>query len=74
MFWRKGELYPFTVVVHLGGRHPYLKEHHLDFKTQDVTVHITARNWKHAEHVALGLGNLPQSWRRSVKSIARGHQ
>jgi hypothetical protein len=67
------KLYPFKVTLHLNGRHPYLDSNKYDFETQDVTVNVTAKNWAHAEKVALYLTDLPQSWSRRVLSISRGH-
>lgn len=62
--------YPFTVTLHLDGRHPYLEETHLDFASQDVTVRVAAKNWNDAEKVALSVEGLPRHWRRSVKSMS----
>ena len=70
MFCKK--LYPYRVKLHLCGRHPYLENTKYDFETQDIWVTVTARNWKHAEEVALYLPNLPQSWSRRVVAIERG--
>lgn len=64
--------YPFDVTLHLGGRHPYLKETHLDYPSQDVTVTVAAKHWNEAERIALSVEGLPPHWRRSVKSISRG--
>lgn len=65
------KLYPFKVRMHLGGRHPYLEDTKFDFETQDITVSVTARDWKHAEKVALDLPHLPDSWSRRVTGIDR---
>jgi hypothetical protein len=69
MFWCKKPLRTFEVTLRLGGRHPYLKETHLDYPDQDVTVTVAAKNWNDAEQVALWLQDLPKHWRRSVSSI-----
>ncbi len=69
MFCKK--LRPFKVTMHLSGRHPYLESTKYDYETQDVTVAITAKDWNHAEKVALYLPDLPQSWSRRVTKIER---
>jgi len=71
MFRRKR--FPFTVTVHLDGRHPYLASHELDFKSRDVVLTVPARDWNDAERQALVAAmTLPDVWRVNVKSISRG--
>lgn len=65
------KLYPFKVHMHLDGRHPYLESNKLDMETQDIVVTVTARDWAHAEKVALYLDNLPRAWSRQVTGIHR---
>jgi len=64
--------YPFEVVVHLDGRHPYLASNELDFPTRDVTLTVPARNWNDAEKQAFKAAiNIRDVWTVSIKSIAR---
>lgn len=65
--------YPFSVTMHLNGRHPYLKDHSLDYPSRDVIVVVRARSWRHAEREAFA--SVPRDkpfWSCSVKAIARG--
>lgn len=64
--------YPFTVTLHLDGRHPYLKETHLDFASQDVTVRVAAKNWNDAEKVALSVEGLPRQFARGSDAGSEG--
>jgi hypothetical protein len=71
LFQRKR--YPFSVTMHLSGRHPYLKDSSLDHPSRDVVVVVQARNWDDAERQAFR--NVPRDrphWSSRVKSIARG--
>ena len=65
--------YPFSVLLHLDGRHPYLKDRSLDHPSRDVVVVVQARSWRHAEREAVA--SVPRDkpfWSFSVKAIARG--
>lgn len=71
MFSRKR--YPFSVTMHLSGRHPYLRDHSLDVPSRNVVVVVQAKNWADAEIQAFK--NVPRDkpmWSCHVKSIARG--
>lgn len=63
--------FPYEVTVHLDGRHPYLKETHLDFETRDVTLTILATSFNDAEKQAFcGINGL-KYWRASVTQIRK---
>lgn len=70
-WFNRKDLPLFEVVVHLDGRHPYLTGSELDYETRDVRLKVPAKNWNDAERVALQASFKLQSWRYSVKSIAR---
>lgn len=59
----------FRVVVHLGGRHPYLATNELDFETRDVEMTVPAKNWNHAEKVAMQAVRGLRWWSARVTSI-----
>lgn len=71
MFWRKR--YPYSVLMHLNGRHPYLKGPELDYPTRDIVVVVHARDWCDAEKQAFR--NVPRDkpfWSAHVRTITRG--
>lgn len=68
--WRR-PLSSYEVDMHLCGRHPYLKETHLDYEDRDITVTVSARDFNHAEKVALFLPHLPKAWSRWVTGVRR---
>lgn len=73
MFRRKR--YPYSVTMHLSGRHPYLRDHSLDVPSRDIIVVVQALNWADAEIQAFK--NVPRDkpmWSCSVKAIARGDE
>lgn len=62
----------FTVVVHVNGRHPYLKSNELDRPSRDVEFVVPARDWNDAaEQAILGTAGL-NGYRYNVKSIRQG--
>lgn len=62
----------FRITVHLSGRHPYLTETTHDVAPRDVEKIVRARNWNHAEKLALGnLQDFSPFWSAWVVSIAR---
>jgi hypothetical protein len=71
MFFRKR--YPYTVIVHLNGRHPYLVSHELDYRSRDVVLVVNAKSYNDAANLALNLASaFPFKWSCSVKSIMAG--
>lgn len=65
--------YPYSVTMHLSGRHPYLADHTLDVPSRDVVIVVQACNWADAEKQAFR--NVPRDkpvWSYHVKAIARG--
>ncbi|WP_089177235.1 hypothetical protein [Bosea sp. AS-1] len=70
MWWRK-QKYPYRVVVHLDGRHPYLESHDLDYPSRDVTLTVPATGWDDAAKQALACSSGLNSWRRWVVSMER---
>lgn len=68
----KRERVPYEVVMHLDGRHPYLKDTSLDYETRDITLVVPARDWNDAAEQAFNAtSKLPDAWSYSVKSISR---
>lgn len=65
---------PYEVVVHCNGRHPYLKETHLDYETRDVTFLVPARDWNDAAEQALAAARPLKHWSWWVLSIKRVDQ
>ncbi len=71
MFCFKKNTYPYEVVVHLDGRHPYLEGNELDMETRDVTLTVPAKHWNDAAAQALLAAQGLRAWRYSVRSIRR---
>lgn len=70
-FWKRPTSL-FRVTVRYDGRHPYLLETTHDFPSHDIERFVRARNWNHAEKLALGSWqNSPPYWSAQVVSIAR---
>lgn len=61
----------FEVVVHLDGRHPYLEGNELDMETRDVTLTVPAKDWNHAEKVALQAAFRLRSWKYWIVSMKK---
>ncbi|TFE99367.1 hypothetical protein B5M44_03950 [Shinella sumterensis] len=71
MRWFKRKTYPYEVVVHLDGRHPYLDGHELDTETRDVTLTVPAKDWNDAAERALEASLPLRAWSYSVTSVRR---
>jgi hypothetical protein len=68
-FWKPPRA-AYRVVVHLDGRHPYLKGNELDYETRDVELTVPARSWNDAANVALEASFKMAAWSYSVRSIS----
>ena len=71
MCWFRKRTYPYEVVVHLDGRHPYLEGHELDMETRDVTLTVPAKDWNDAAEQALRAAFPLRAWKYWVRSIRR---
>lgn len=71
MCWFKKKTYPYEVVVHLDGRHPYLTGHELDMETRDVTLTVPAKDWNDAAKQALQAALPLRAWKYRVRSVRR---
>lgn len=73
MFCRRREpTQIFEVTVHLNGRHPYLKDNHLDHPSRDVVLIVPAFDWNDAETQAMSAAReLPDKWSWRVTAISR---
>jgi len=70
--WFKKPTRNYECVIHLNGRHPYLKEKTLDYDTKDATVIVAASDWNAAARKALEVGgNIPDHWSCWIKSMKR---
>ena len=70
MFW--GKKSPYTVTIHIDGRHPYLKTNELDYESRDVRAVVMAKNWNDAAYNGLQVAFALDGWAYSVKSIEQG--
>lgn len=69
MSWFGSDRWPYTVVMRLDGRHPYLEGNELDYETRDVVLTVPAKSWNDAAKQGFNAIRGLKYWKASVEAV-----